>query len=350
MQNTPFSNTGVQVSKLCLGTMNFGQQCDETNAHEQLDYALSNGINIIDTAEVYPIPPDKDKQGTTEVMIGNWIAKRKKRDDFFLASKISSRGMAAFIGRRDASSGLTRQSIEAAIDGTLQRLQTDYLDLYQVHFPERSVNNNGVRGVQALNGDDGVSLEETLAGLDAVVRSGKVRHIGVSNESPWGVMEYLRIAREKGYPRITSIQNQYSILNRTFEIGLSEICMRENIAFLPFSVLNMGVLTGKYQNGARPDGSRFSRTSRNFARYNPEHEGGQKAVAEYVLLERELGMKPGQLSIAFAASRSFTTSVILGATSVEQLQIDIEAGSIVLSEEVMQKIQELYRTMPDPTC
>lgn len=350
MQYNQFSNTGVNVSTLCLGTMNFGQQCDEKNAHEQLDYALSRGINIIDTAEMYPIPPDKSKQGATETMIGNWIAKRKKRDDLFLASKVSARGMANFIGRRDASAGLTKQGIAAAIDGTLERLQTDFLDLYQVHFPDRHMNNNGVRGVQSLDGDDGASIEETLAGLDAVVRAGKVRYIGVSNENPWGIMEYLRIAREKGYARIASIQNQYSLTNRTFEIGLSEMCLRESIAFLPYSVLNMGVLTGKYLNGAEPAGARFSGTGRNRPRYNPPHDEAQRAFAAYVALEQEFGLKPGQLAIAFAASRPFTTSVILGATSLDQLAIDIDAGDIVLTDAMMQRITDIYTKMPDPTC
>ncbi|MFM2414668.1 MAG: hypothetical protein RI911_361 [Candidatus Parcubacteria bacterium] len=350
MQYTQFSNTGAQVSKLCLGTMNFGQQCDEQNAHEQLDYAISRGITMIDTAEVYPIPPDREKQGSTEVMIGNWIEKRKKRDDFFLASKVSSRGMASFIGRRDGSAGLTKQNIAVAIDGTLARLKTDYLDLYQVHFPERRVNNNGVRGVQALDGDDGISIEETLEGLDAVVRSGKVRYIGVSNENSWGIMEYLRVAEQKNFARIKSIQNQYSILNRTFEVGLSEMCMREHIAFLPFSVLNMGVLTGKYLGGARPEGARFSLTSRSMPRYNPEHEEGQKAVAQYVALEQELGLKSGQLPIAFAASRAFTTSVILGATSVVQLKDDIDALEIPFTKDIEDTVADIYRRMPDPTC
>ena len=350
MKKTQFSNTGIEVSRLCLGTMNFGQQCDEVNAHAQLDYAISRGISMIDTAEVYPIPPDKSKQGNTEIMIGNWIAKRKKRDDFFLASKVSARGMASFIGRRDASAGLTKQSIIAAIDGTLERLQTDFIDLYQVHFPDRQMNNNGVRGVQSLTDDDGASIEETLAGLDAVVKSGKVRYIGVSNESPWGVMEYLRVAREKGYARITSIQNQYSLTNRTFEIGLSEMCMRESIAFLPYSVLNMGVLTGKYLNGAEPAGARFSGTGRNRPRYNPAHDEAQRAFAAYVALEQEFGLKPGQLAIAFAASRAFTTSVILGATSVEQLATNIDAGDVVLTDAMMQRVTDLYTRMPDPTC
>ncbi len=350
MQKTQFSNTGIEVSKLCLGTMNFGQQCDEVQAHAQLDYALSRGITMIDTAEVYPIPPDKTKQGTTEVMIGNWIAKRKKRDDFFLASKVSARGMADFIGTRDARAGLTAKSIAAAIDGTLTRLKSDYLDLYQVHFPDRHMNNNGVRGVQSLDGDDGASIEETLAGLDALVKAGKVRHIGVSNENPWGIMEYLRVSREKGYARIASIQNQYSLTNRTFEIGLSEMCLRESIAFLPYSVLNMGVLTGKYLNGAEPAGARFSGTGRNRPRYNPSHDEAQRAFAAYVALEKEFGFKPGQLAIAFAASRPFTTSVILGATSLEQLTVDIDAGDIVLTDLMMARITDLYTRMPDPTC
>jgi aryl-alcohol dehydrogenase-like predicted oxidoreductase len=229
-------------------------------------------------------------------------------------------------------------------------LQTDHLDLYQVHFPDRHLNNNGVRGVQALDGDDGAAIEQTLAALDGLMKAGKVRHIGVSNESPWGVAEYLRVAKEKGYARIASIQNQYSLTNRTFEIGLSEMCMREHIAGLPYSVLNMGVLTGKYLSGAKPEGARFSGTGRNRPRYNPDHSFPQDAFRVYVELEKSFGLKAGQLSIAFAASRPFNTSVILGATSLEQLTSNIDAGEIPFTDEMMQKITEIYTRMPDPTC
>lgn len=349
MEMRKLSSTDVQVSSLCLGTMNFGQQCNEANAHEQMDYAISRGINFFDTAEVYPIPPEPEKQGRTETYIGNWFKKTGKRKDIVLATKVApARQAASVIRTRDAGLGLTRKSILEAVEGSLQRLQTDYIDLYQVHSPERDSNFFGVRGVQELQRPGIASIEETLETLGEVVKSGKVRHIGVSNETPWGVSEYLRLSREKNLPRIVSIQNQYSLMNRTFEIGLSEMCLRENIAGLPYSTLSMGVLTGKYLDGAKPAGARFTIYERNRMRYNPPH--AQIAVERYVQIAKDAGMTPAQLALAFARTRAFHTSVIIAATTMEQLEEDIDSANMTLTPETLAAITTVHTEIPDPTC
>jgi aryl-alcohol dehydrogenase-like predicted oxidoreductase len=348
MHYTELSNTGIKISRLCFGTMNIGQQNSEADGHEQMDYAVARGINFIDTAEMYPIPPSKEKQGLTETFIGTWLKKRGKRDDLVIASKVSSRNQNSFMSSRDASQGLNRKNILEAIDGTLLRLGTDYLDLYQVHTPDRHTNIFGIRGVAGLDGDDGVSVEETLSALTEVVKSGKVRHIGISNETPWGISEYLRLSREKGLARIVSIQNQFSLLNRTFEIGMSEMCLRENIALLPYSVLNKGVLTGKYFGGARPAGARFTLWERDFPRYNPPH--AQVPLKKYMDLAANAGIEPSQLAIAFALTRDFIPSVIIAGTSIAQLKTNIDSIDISLSEDVMQSIKSLSLEHPDPTC
>jgi len=328
--------------------MNFGQQNTEEDAHAQLDFAISKGINFIDTAEMYPVPPEKEKQGMTETFIGSWLKKRGKRDDLVIASKVSSRNQARTMGTRDAKEGLTRKNILAAIDGTLQRLQTGYIDLYQVHTPERHTNFFGLRGVESLDNDDGIAIEETLSAMHELLQSGKVRAIGVSNETPWGLMEYLRLSWEKKLTKISTIQNYYSILGRTFEVGLSEICLRENIGLLPFSVLNRGVISGKYLGGARPPGARFTLWERDVDRYNPER--AQEAVTRYIALAKKIGIEPVQLAIAFASSRAFTTSVIIAATSLKQLEIDIASDDINLTDSTFSEIKRIYEAIPDPTC
>ncbi len=253
MELRTLGKTDINVTSICLGTMNWGNgQCDENDAHEQLDYAVAHGVNFIDTAEIYPIPPTLATQGLTEVYVGTWLQKRGKRDDLVLASKVSSRNQAGSIRERDASLGLTRESIRMAVEGSLRRLQTDYLDLYQVHVPDRALNNFGLRNYAEDYGLQGASIEETLSALDELVKEGKVRSIGVSNESPWGTTEYVRIAEEKGLTRIATIQNQYSLLNRTYELGHAEITFREKVSLLAYSPLSMGVLSGKYLGGARP--------------------------------------------------------------------------------------------------
>lgn len=339
--------TDVSVSIICAGTMNWGTFNGESEAHEQLDYAISAGVNFIDTAEMYPIPPSREKQGLTEAYIGAWLKARGNRNDLVVASKVSSRNQAGMMATRDASSGLTKASIVEAIDGTLMRLQTDYVDLYQVHVPDRKANYFGVRGYESPMDDDGASIEETLEGLWSIVKAGKVRHIGISNETAWGLNEYLRISRERNFPRVVTIQNQYSLINRTFEIGLSEIALKEGVGLLPYSPLSKGVLTGKYLGGMIPENSRFGYALRDIDRYNPPH--AQAAIQEYADLARKNGMEPAELALAWINSRSFVTSNIIGTRSMEQIKTDIATADITLSDDVLAEIKRIYLEHPDPT-
>lgn len=336
--------TDIQVSAVCLGTMNWGQQNTEADAHAQLDYATSHGINFIDTAEIYPIPPQRELQGTTERFLGSWLAKSGKRKDLIIASKVACMQQKNSIGTRNAT-GLTRADIREAIQGSLERLGTDYLDLYQLHGPDRITNVWGRYGVESVDTTQDVApIEETLGALAELMQEGKIRAIGVSNESPWGIMEYIRLSREKGLPRISTIQNQYSLLNRKFEIGLSEMCLRENIGLLPYSTLSMGSLTGKYLGGARPAGARLTLSDRN-AHYNPPQS--QIAIQRYVDIAKKHGLDPAAMAIAFTISRPFTTSSIIGATTLEQLEVDIAAGDLKLSDAVLQDIADTHREMPN---
>ena len=338
----------TEVTTLCLGTMNWGQQNTEEEAHAQLDYAIEQGINFIDTAEIYPIPPDKSKQGTTESYLGSWLKKSSKRHDLVIASKVSSQHQKGSMGTREADS-LSRENIRRAIDGSLMRLGTDYLDLYQLHSPDRQANFWGPRGVVSLDrSTDGTPIEETLGALTDLVQEGKVRTIGLSNETPWGVSEFLRLSREKGLARVATIQNQYSLINRTFEVGLSEFSLREDVGLLAYSSLSMGVLTGKYLQGAKPAGARFTLYERNVERYNPPH--AQDAVEKYVTIAHKHGLNPAAMALAYVRMKPFTTSVILGATSVEQLAECMQAADLVLSPEILRDIEEVYRTHPDPTA
>ncbi len=348
MQKRTLPGTDITVTSLCLGTMNWGQQNTESQAHEQLEYAIEQGINFIDTAEVYPIPPDKEKQGTTERYLGSWLAKSGKRKDLVIASKVASGHQKNSIGTRIAS-GLSRQNIRDAVEGSLSRLGTDYLDVYQVHSPDRQGNFWGPRGVMSVDTQtDGASIEETLSALTELVTEGKVRAIGVSNETPWGISEYLRLSREKGYTKISTIQNQYSLINRTFEIGLSEMCLRENIGLLAYSSLSMGVLTGKYLGGQKPLNARFTIFERNIDRYNPPHT--QEAVEKYVAIAKKYNVSPAAMALAYVSMRDFTTSVILGATTVDQLTEDMQARDLELTSELLAEIENVYKLHPDPTA
>ncbi len=349
MEYKKLGRTEIEVPVICLGTMTWGQQNTEAEAHEQLNYAVEErNIKFIDTAEIYPVPPEREKQGRTETYIGNWLKARGKRDDLFIATKVSSRFQKGSVRERDASEGLTRAGIREAIEGNLRRLQTDYVDLYQVHSPDRSANFWGPRGVQKIEQENVASIEETLNALTELVKEGKVRHIGVSNETPWGIMQYLNLAKEKGLERIVSIQNQYSLTNRTYEIGLSEMTMREEVSLLVYSALGMGALTGKYLGGAKPAGARFTLFERNAERYNPPH--AQEAIEAYVHLAKKYGIEPAQMAIAYAVSREFATSTIIGATSLLQLKSDIDAGELILPQELLADIEELYTIYPDPTA
>lgn len=346
MEYRKIGHSELEVSKICLGTMNWGQQNTKEDAHAQLDFAAEHGVNFIDTAEVYPIPPDKDKQGRTETYLGSWLRKSGKRDNLIIASKVGGPQQKNSIQTRDGSGHLDRDNIRAALEGSLDRLGIEHIDLYQVHRPEREVNNFGVRGYTSDWGGGEVPIEETLEALSELVQEGKIRYIGVSNETPWGVAQYLRVAEERQLARIISIQNQYSLLNRTYEIGLSEFAFREGVELLAYSPLSMGVLTGKYLGGAQPEGARFTVFERNRDRYNGAHL--QKAIERYVAIAQDNGLTPTELALAFVNSRPFVATNIIGATSVEQLKEDIGSAEVVLSSDVLEQIEALYKEIPDP--
>ena len=336
----------IKVSLICLGSMNWGEQNTENEAHEQLDYSIEKGINFIDTAEIYPIPPNKKSQGRTETYIGNWLKKRGKRTDLIIASKVGSRDAGPYI-RADKKPRLDKKNIRIAIEGSLKRLQTDYIDLYQLHWPDRRTNYFGKRNYIHEPNDKAVSILETLEALDELVKAGKIRYIGLSNETAWGVMEFIRLSKENNLPRIQSIQNPYSLIMREYETALAEISMRENVSLLVYSPLAHGVLTGKYIGGIIPKGSRFHYTGgRNSERYNPSH--AQPAVEAYLDVAKRHGIDPAQMALAFVNSREFVTSNIIGATSMEQLKTNIASIDIKLSKEVIKEIERIHLVSPNP--
>jgi aryl-alcohol dehydrogenase-like predicted oxidoreductase len=346
MKYKKLGTTGLTVSLICLGSMNWGEQNTEKDAHEQLDYAIFQGINFIDTAEMYPVPPHKQSQGRTEIYIGNWLKKRKKRDDLVIASKVAGPTENTYI-RNGEMPRLNKKNIKIAIEGSLKRLQTDYIDIYQLHWPDRKTNYFGKRGYIHDSKDISIPIEETLEALELLVKEGKVRHIGLSNETAWGVMEYFRLHKEKNLPRIQSIQNPYSLLMREYETALAEISIREHLSLLVYSPLAQGVLTGKYRNGKIPKGSRFDYSKgRNLERYNPSH--AQPAVHAYWKLAKKHGVSMTQLALAFVNSREFVTSNIIGATTMKQLKEDIESVDITLSNDILQEIETIHHIYPNP--
>lgn len=344
MQRNLLGNTGSEVSALCLGTMTFGEQNSEVEAHAQLDRALAAGIDFIDTAEMYPVPPRAETQGLTERYIGSWLAARGGRERILLATKVA--GPADWLPYlRHGQNRLDRANIETALDASLRRLRTDYIDLFQLHWPDRQTNFFGQLGYQHAASDDSVPLLETLDVLGDLVRAGKVRHIGVSNETPWGLMRYLALAERHDLPRMVSIQNPYNLLNRTFEIGLAEVALRENCGLLAYSPLAFGVLSGKYLEGARPAGARLTLFDR-FSRYsNPQAEW---ATAQYVALARLHGLDPAQMALAWVTSRPFVTANIIGATTLAQLDVNIASADLQLSAEVIAGIEAIHAGQPNP--
>jgi len=326
--------------------MTFGEQNSEADAHQQLDYALSQGINLIDTAEMYPVPPRPETQGLTEKYIGSWLKKTGNRERIILASKVAGpvRGNDASIRPGQA---LDRKNIRAALDASLQRLNTDYIDLYQLHWPQRPANFFGRLGYEYTDENVPVTLLETLEALSEQVRAGKIRYIGVSNETPWGVMRYLQLAEKHDLPRIVSIQNPYSLLNRSFEVGLAEISQYEGVELLAYSSLAFGTLSGKYLNGRKPEGARNTLFSR-FTRYSGEQSC--LAIEAYVGLAEKHGLDPSQLALAFVRQQPFVASTLLGATSLEQLKINIDSQKLTLNEEIMAELEAIHRrfTYPAP--
>lgn len=345
MQYRQLGTTNLRVSQICLGSMNWGEQNTEKEAHQQLDYAVSKGINFIDTAEIYPIPPRKESQGRTETYIGNWLKRKKGRDKLIIATKVTSRSTSTYL-RGGKIPRPDRKNIKVAIEGSLRRLQTDYIDLYQVHWPDRKTNFFGERGYKHDRNDKPVPIQETLSALSELVKEGKIRHIGVSNETAWGVVEYLKLHKEKALRRIQSIQNPYGLIMREYEIALAEISIREKISLLVYSPLSFGVLTGKYLGGKFPKGSRFDYTKRNQERYNPPH--AQSVIQAYVDLAKKSGLHPAQMAIAFVDSRDFVTSTIIGARTMNQLKIDIDSVDVKLSKEVLDEIDNIHKLHPNP--
>ena len=339
-------HSSLEVSQLGLGTMTFGEQNSEADAHAQLDFALSQGINLIDTAEMYPVPPRPETQGLTEKYIGSWLKKTGNRDKIVLASKVAGpvRGNDASIRPAQA---LDRKNIRAALDASLQRLNTDYLDLYQLHWPQRPANFFGRLGYEYTDENVPVTLLETLEALTEQVRAGKIRYIGVSNETAWGVMRYLQLAEKHDLPRIVTIQNPYSLLNRSFEVGLAEISQYEGVELLAYSSLAFGTLSGKYLNGNQPAGARNTLFSR-FTRYSGEQS--VQAIEAYVALAQRHGLDPSQMALAFVRQQPFVASTLLGATSLEQLKTNIDSFNLTLSAEVIAELEVIHRrfTYPAP--
>ena len=344
MEYNKLGQTDIEVSRICLGTMTWGEQNTEKEAHEQLDYAIESGINFIDVAEMYPVPPREETYGLTESYIGNWLSKRKDRDKIILASKVAAKAeWLPYI--RGGQIKLDKKNIVQALEDSLRRLKTDYIDLYQMHWPDRDTNFFGKLAYYHAPEKDGISIAETLAVLDELVKQGKIRAIGISNETPWGCAEYLRISREKELPRIVSIQNPYNLLNRTFEIGISEFSHREQVGLLAYSPLAFGALSGKYLNNQKPEGARLTLFER-FNRYlNPQ---ATKATEAYVNLAKKNDLDPSQMALSYVSSRPFLTSNIIGATSMEQLKMDIESINIELSDDVIKDIESIHEKIPNP--
>jgi aryl-alcohol dehydrogenase-like predicted oxidoreductase len=342
MRYTKLPHSTLEVSKIGLGTMTFGEQNTRDEACSQLDYALERGVNFIDTAEMYPVPPDGNTQGLTEAYIGHWLEKSGKREKVVLASKVSGPTRINHIRENMA---LDHRNIHQAIDDTLARLKTDYIDLYQLHWPQRQSNYFGRLNYQEADSNDDIPLIETLEAMSDLVKAGKVRYIGVSNETPWGLMTYLRLAEKHDLPRMVTIQNPYNLLNRTFEIGLSEISHFEGVQLLAYSPLAFGALTGKYLNGARPSAARCTVYER-FQRYFTPL--GIEATAAYVNLAREHQLDPAQMALAFVNQRSFVGSNIIGATNLDQLATNIDSIDLTLTDELLAQIEQISVRYSNP--
>ncbi|MFO8146644.1 MAG: aldo/keto reductase [Gillisia sp.] len=342
MKYTNLPGTAINVSKICLGSMTWGQQNSEAEGHKQMDYALERGVNFIDTAEMYSTPARKETQGNTERIIGSWFKNTGNREKVVLASKIAGPGKAVAHIRPNLD--FSKAALTEAIDASLSRLQTDYIDLYQLHWPERNTNFFGKRGYVV---DDKEKWEDNfkqiLFDLDGFIKSGKIREIGLSNESPYGVMRCVEEARN-GAPRIRTVQNPYSLLNRKDEIGLTEIFHRENIGLFPYSPLGMGTLTGKYLKGS-PQNSRLTL----FPQYNRySNPQAVEATERYVALAKKYGITPVQLALGFIDSQPFVTSTIIGATTMDQLSENIDGFEVELSEEILKEINEIHEAIPNP--
>ena len=335
--------TEIKVSKICLGTMTFGRQNNEKEGHDQMDYSYDRGINFFDTAELYPVPPSLETQGETEKIIGSWLKKTGKRDKIIIASKVA--GPSSFSQHIRKNMSYSKATINEAINNSLKRLRTDYIDLYQIHWPERVTNFFGKRGFEFHKEDQWkYNLDLILDVLNENIKEGKIRNIGISNETPWGLMKYVNESNENR-PKIISIQNPYSLLNRTFEIGNSEICHKENVGLLAYSPLGFGTLTGKYLGGNMPKNARLTL----FPHYDRfSNKESKKAIQKYYDLAKENGMSLTTMALSFVNDRSFVTSNIIGATSIDQLKENIDSYKIFLSDELLDKINIIHNNQPNP--
>lgn len=343
MKYTTLPNTDIKVSKICLGTMTFGQQNTEADGHAQMDYALEKGINFFDTAEMYSVPARQETYGSTEKILGTWFKKTGKRDEIVLASKIAGPNP-NFTYMREKND-FSPESIKFALDQSLQRLQTDYLDVYQLHWPERKTNFFGQRGFKVQEDAWEDNIHNVLETLNGFVKEGKIKHIGLSNENPWGIMRFLGESKYHNLPRIKTIQNPYSLLNRLFENGSAEICMRENVGLLAYSPMAFGVLSGKFLTGESLPNARINLFSQ-FSRYNSAQ--CYEATRLYQEIAKKNGLTLTELSLAFIEQQPFVTSTIIGATTLEQLKENIETIHISLSDEILKAIEEVQAVIPDP--
>ena len=340
MKKRILGTTDIEVSEICLGTMTWGQQNTQEEGFEQMDYALDMGINFFDTAEMYAVPPKKETQGSTEKIIGNWFKERKNREKVILATKVCGRAPFTWLREKEIPTEQTKEQIFEAVDNSLERLQTDYIDLYQLHWPDRPMSLfGGSINYQHIDGPSN-SIDTILDALDELIKLGKIRHFGLSNETPWGTMEFIYHSKNKDLPRVQSIQNAYNLLNRIFEFGGSEIAFREKVGLLAYSPLAQGYLTGKYQNGNLPKGSRKELFNR-LQRY--EGAGSEEAIDTYLKIANKYNFDPSQLANQFVTTRPFVTSNIIGATNMEQLKLAVTSNEISLNEEIENEIEEAFK-------
>ena len=347
MKYRKLGRTDLDVSLICLGTMNMGEQNSEAEGHAQMDYALAQGINFFDTAEMYAIPPKRETYGRTEEIIGTWLQARQSRNTVILATKVVGRSDNDWLREGGGRARPVKTQIVTALENSLRRLKTDHVDLYQLHWPDRLITWGGNPTVyQHQEPDDEIAIDETLRALDELVRSGKVRHIGLSNESAWGTMTFLKHSELQGLARVQSVQNAYSLINRTAETALAEIFMREQVGLLAFSPLAQGFLTGKYLDGALPAGARKTLFNRQ-QRY--EKPGSETAIKAYVDLAREFGLDPAQMALSFVNSRVFLGSNIIGATTMAQLKSNIASIDMAMTPELESRINAIHQVHMNPT-
>jgi aryl-alcohol dehydrogenase-like predicted oxidoreductase len=343
MKYTTLPNTGIKISKICLGTMTYGQQNTEADGHAQMDYALERGINFFDTAEMYSVPGRKETYGSTEKIIGTWFKKSGKREEIVLASKIAgpNPGLSYIRENMDFSPA----SIALSLEKSLTRLQTDYIDVYQLHWPERKTNFFGQRGFKVQHDAWEDNIQNVLETLEGFIKAGKIKHIGLSNETPWGIMRFLEESKYKNLPRIKTVQNPYSLLNRLFENGSAEICIRENVGLLAYSPMAFGVLSGKFLSGESHPEARIKLFPQ-FSRYNSAQSA--EATRLYQEVAHKHGLTLTELALAFVTQQAFVTSTIIGATTMEQLKENIDTIDIVLSDEILMEINAVQAIIPDP--